>query len=185
MPSALIDRIYALFAEHGDDRYGEEVDQLQHVLQAAQAAREDGASDTLIAAALLHDIGQFVDGAGLAADLHGADARHEELGAALLATAFPPAVYEPVRLHVAAKRYLCAVEPSYEAGLSAASALSLRLQGGAFDAAGIAAFEQEPYFADAVALRRYDDIGKQPDWQVPDLASYRPLLERLAVRPLA
>ncbi|MGZ2869858.1 phosphohydrolase, partial [Pseudomonas aeruginosa] len=70
----------------------------------------------------------------------------------------------PVRLHVAAKRYLCAVEPSYEAGLSAASALSLRLQGGAFDAAGIAAFEQEPYFADAVALRRYDDIGKQPDW---------------------
>lgn len=40
-------------------------------------------------------------------------------------------------------------------------------------------------FADAVALRRYDDIGKQPDWQVPDLASYRPLLERLAVRPLA
>ena len=157
MSAALIDQIYAMFAEHGDDRYGEEVDQVQHVLQAAQAAREDGASDTLIAAALLHDIGQFVDGAGLAADLHGADARHEELGAALLATAFPPAVYEPVRLHVAAKRYLCAVE----------------------------AFEQEPYFADAVALRRYDDIGKQPDWQVPDLASYRPLLERLAVHTLA
>ncbi|PMW04009.1 phosphohydrolase, partial [Pseudomonas sp. GW456-11-11-14-TSB2] len=73
----------------------------------------------------------------------------------------------------------------YEARLSAASALSLRLQGGAFDAAGIAAFEHEPYFADAVALRRYDDIGKQPDWQVPDLASYRPLLERLAVHTLA
>lgn len=179
MPRPLIDDIFTMFARFGDERYGEEVTQLQHVLQAAQLAREDGAPDSLIAAALLHDIGQFMDGAGLAADEHNFDARHEIVGAALLARAFPREVSEPVRLHVTAKRYLCAVEPGYQAALSRASKLSLELQGGPLDAAGLATFEAEPFFAAAVALRRYDDLGKRIDWDVPDLESYRPLLERL------
>jgi phosphonate degradation associated HDIG domain protein len=177
--AVLIDEIFALFTRFGDLRYGEEVTQLQHVLQAAAIARDDGADDALVAAALLHDIGQFLDDAGRAADDHGIDARHEISGAAMLARHFPPAVSEPVRLHVAAKRYLCAVEPGYRAALSRASALSLDLQGGPFDSAACARFAAEPHFAAAVRLRRYDDLGKRPDWAVPPLEAYRPLLERL------
>lgn len=177
----VIDEIFELFRRYGDLRYGEDVTQLDHVLQAAQIAREDGADDSLIAAALLHDIGQFLNDAGRAADDHGVDARHETQGAEVLAKRFPPAVSEPVRLHVTAKRYLCAVEPGYEAALSRASALSLRLQGGALDAAERARFEAEPFFTDAVRLRRYDDCGKRQDWPAPALESYRPLLARLVL----
>ncbi|MBU6269370.1 MAG: phosphohydrolase, partial [Sphingomonadales bacterium] len=92
---------------------------------------------------------------------------------------FGPAVTEPVRLHVAAKRYLCAIDPGYRERLSAASELSLQLQGGPFDATQTAAFERHPHFADALRLRRFDDAAKRADWAVPPLEAYRPLLRRL------
>ncbi|HUD28249.1 MAG TPA: HD domain-containing protein [Novosphingobium sp.] len=179
----MIDTIFNLINKFADERYGEDVTQLEHVVQCAELARRDGASPGLIAAALLHDIGQFIDGAGEAAETQGIDARHEIGGAAFLATHFPPEVTEPVRLHVAAKRYLCAVEPGYAEALSRASALSLRLQGGPMNPQEIEDFRKEPAYRDAVRLRRYDDQGKRPEWDVPGLESYRPLLESLIVHP--
>ena len=179
MTTAIIDRIFGLFERFGPETYGENATQLQHALQAAELARRNGCTDALIAASLLHDIGQFLDDAGNAAEALGVDAHHEDSGASFLAPWFPPAVTEPVRLHVAAKRYLCAVQPTYLKGLSPASALSLKLQGGPMTEAEIRAFEAEPFHADAVSLRRFDDTGKQPDWRSPELASYRPLLESL------
>ncbi|SDA31623.1 HD domain-containing protein [Sphingomonas sp. NFR15] len=181
MTTQVIDEIYALFAAAGDEYYGENATQLQHALQVAELVRRAGGDAALIAAGLLHDVGQLIDDAGHAAERHGTDMRHEMLGNALLKAHFPPALTEPVRLHVDAKRYLCAVEPGYQASLSAASLLSLRLQGGALDAEGRAAFEAEPYFAEALLLRRCDDGGKRKDWVVPTLESYRPLLEALVV----
>lgn len=181
MPSLVVDRIFTLINRFGDEDYGEDVTQLEHVLQCGHLARLDGASDALIAAAVLHDIGQFLDDAGNAAEIKGLDARHEVSGAAFLADHFPPAVTEPVALHVAAKRYLCLVEPGYAASLSRASVLSLRLQGGPMNAEEAASFEGEANFTEAVRLRRYDDQGKRLDWQVPDLESYRPLLESLVI----
>jgi len=178
----VIDTIFNLINKFADERYGEDVTQLEHVLQCGELARQDGASDSLIAAALLHDIGQFLNGAGDAAETQGIDARHEIGGAAFLAPHFGPEVTEPVRLHVAAKRYLCAVEPGYAESLSGASILSLRLQGGPMDQQEVAEYEREPAFADAIRLRRYDDQGKRADWAVPGLESYRPLLESLRVR---
>lgn len=181
MTATAIDVIFDLFARHGAVHYGEDASQLQHALQCAELARREDCAETLVAAALLHDIGQFMDGAGEAAELHGIDARHEIGGAAWLRRYFPDSVSEPVRLHVAAKRYLCAIEPGYEADLSAASVLSLRLQGGAMSAAERQAFEAEPFHADAVTLRRFDDAGKQIDWHPPTLESYRPLLTALLI----
>jgi len=175
----VIDTIFNIINKFAEERYGEDVTQLEHVLQCGELARLDGASGSLIAAALLHDIGQFLNGAGEAAEMHGIDARHEVSGAAFLASHFGPEVTEPVRLHVAAKRYLCAIEPGYAESLSRASELSLRLQGGPMNATEVAEFEGEPAFADAVRLRRYDDQGKRADWAVPALESYRPLLESL------
>jgi phosphonate degradation associated HDIG domain protein len=179
MSATVIDQIFELFERHGSHYYGEDATQLQHALQTAELARRNGCSDALIAAALLHDVGQFMDDAGNAAESRGIDARHEICGSAFLSAYFLSEVTEPIRLHVAAKRYLCAVKPSYLAGLSRASALSLKLQGGPMSDEEVRAFEAEPFFADAVTIRRFDDMGKQPGWSVPGLASYRPLLESL------
>jgi len=177
MTTTIIDEIFTLFRTFGRLSYGEEVTQMEHILQCAHVARSDGASDALVAAALLHDIGQFQDDAGNAAEKKEIDARHEVTGAAYLAHYFPESVTEPVRLHVEAKRYLCAAEPGYIDALSRASALSLALQGGPHDAREMAAFLALPGAQDAIQLRRYDDMGKQPDHAAPDLESYRGLLE--------
>jgi phosphonate degradation associated HDIG domain protein len=181
MAANVIDRIFELFDRFGSLTYGEDATQLQHALQAAELARRNRCSDAMIAAALLHDVGQFMDDAGSAAEALEIDARHEVSGSTFLGAYFPREVTDPVRLHVAAKRYLCAIEPTYLAGLSRASSISLELQGGPMSADEVRAFEAEPFFADAVTLRRFDDMGKHPDWRVPDLASYRPLLESLLV----
>lgn len=173
----IIDEIFSLFAQYGDRGYGEDVNQREHALQAAHFAREAGEPDTMIAAALLHDVGQFLNEAGDAAEREGRDARHEMGGATLLERHFPPAVVLPVRLHVAAKRYLCAIDPAYHDGLSAASRLSLKLQGGPFTADEAADFARLPQAEEAVRLRRYDDLGKRRDLPVPGLEDYRALLE--------
>lgn len=176
MPGSIIDQIFELFERFGSLYYGEDATQLQHALQVAELARRNRCSDAMIAAALLHDVGQLMDDAGNAAETLGIDARHEISGAAYLGTYYPAQVTEPVRLHVAAKRYLCAIDPAYLEGLSRASALSLDLQGGPMSAIEVEAFRNEPFCDDAVTLRRFDDMGKQPNWRVPDLASYRALL---------
>lgn len=176
----IVGTILDLFARFGDRDYGEDVTQRDHALQVAQCAVEDGAPDTLIAAALLHDIGQFLDGAGDAAAREGRDARHEAAGAAFLRPYLPPAVVEPIRLHVEAKRFLCSVEPAYRATLSEASVLSLRLQGGPLDAAEADAFRRTAHADDAIRLRRYDDAGKRTDWTVAPFGSYEALLRRLS-----
>jgi gamma-butyrobetaine dioxygenase len=175
----VVDEILTLFAEYGARAYGgEPVSQLDHALQSAWCAGQDGAGDALVAAALVHDIGHLLAGRYLAAD--GLDDEHERRGADYLAVHFPAAVSEPVRLHVAAKRYLCAVEPEYGATLSAGSVLSLELQGGPMTPDECAAFEAEPYSGDAVRLRRYDDDAKRPDASMPALSEYRPLLTSIA-----
>lgn len=177
----MIDHIFSIILEHGHFSYGEEITQLEHVLQCGQLAREDGAPDALIAAALLHDIGQFIGDAGHAAERLGVDVCHEITGARFLAKAFPETVTEPVRMHVDAKRYLCAVEPGYGETLSEASRLSLRLQGGPMSGSEATAFEKKAGFENALRLRRYDDLGKRPNWIVPDLESYRVLLRGLMI----
>jgi len=179
----VIDRIVALYREKGQAAYfGEAVTQAEHALQTAHQAEASGATNELIAAALLHDVGHLLH--GLAEDLaeQGIDARHEEGGAAWLERSFGPAVSDPVRLHVAAKRYLCAVDPAYAAELSSASQLSLRLQGGPYAPDEVRHFEQEPFWQAAVALRRWDDAAKIPGLAVPGLEHYRPILEAVLMK---
>ena len=173
----IVDQLFDLFARYGDRGYGEAVNQREHALQAAFFARDAEEPDTMVVAALLHDVGQFLNEAGEAAEREGRDARHEMGGAALLAPHFPESVVAPLRLHVAAKRYLCAVDRHYEEALSEASRLSLRLQGGPFRPDEVEAFTALPFAAEAVRLRHYDDLGKQEGMIVPSLESYRSLIE--------
>jgi gamma-butyrobetaine dioxygenase len=173
--SAMIEEIQALYARHGGESYGEGVTMLQHALQTAALAQGEGADDGLVVAALLHDVGHFLQPTDDSYGYH----KHDRSGGDWLARRFVPAVSEPVRLHVAAKRYLCATEPDYFGKLSAASVHSLGKQGGPMSAAEAAAFAASPHAEAAVRLRRWDDGGKREDLRVPDFPSYRQRIVRL------
>ena len=161
--------------------YDEQVTELVHGLQCAALARRDGASDALIAAALLHDVGHLLIGDlfPIEADL-AKDFKHENVGAKYLSRWFGPEVTEPVRLHVAAKRYLVAVDAEYAAGLTPSSVRSLEVQGGPMSADERSAFEALPGFTEAVAVRRWDDEGKDPEMVVPEFSAWEPMLRLLA-----
>jgi gamma-butyrobetaine dioxygenase len=179
----IFDEIMRLFAERGTSAYhGEAVSQAEHALQAAALAVQEGAPDDLIVAALLHDIGHLLDGQDEDLATRGLDGHHEEEGCAWLARHFSPTVTEPIRLHVAAKRYLCAVEPAYLESLSAASRLSLAVQGGPMTDKEVAKFKSNLVYQDAVRLRHWDDTAKVAGLKVPGLDRYRERLEA-AVRP--
>ena len=182
MPSDILDRIGHWFALHGASSYEgarrESISALNHALQCAQLAEDARADAALVAAALLHDVGHFVaiDDIGEREDV---DDVHELRGVAVLVRDFPPAVIEPIRLHVAAKRYLTAVEPKYLRGLSPASVHSLAQQGGPMAAVELARFEALPFAQDAVRLRRWDDLAKLPGVQTPSLAYYLALVDEV------
>jgi phosphonate degradation associated HDIG domain protein len=167
-----LEEIRAAFTRRGGETYGEGVSQLEHALQCALCAERDGATPALIAATLLHDVGHLIH--DLPQDIadQGIDAQHESLGSAWLSRHFGPAVTEPVRLHVAAKRYLATSEPGYFDLLSPASVQSLRLQGGLMSAEERARFAAEPFSEDAIKLRRWDDEGKIVGARTPDLAYF-------------
>ncbi|MEQ9487828.1 MAG: HD domain-containing protein [Alphaproteobacteria bacterium] len=164
-----IEHFRSILDEIGTERYGmEAVSQLQHALQSAQQAENSGATGDLITAALLHDIGHLVDNKHEGAAEAGIDRKHEQIGAAYLSRYFGTAVTEPVRLHVAAKQYLCATGPGYFDTLSPASIRSLELQGGV-DGLDADRFIQQPFAVDAVSLRRWDDEAKRPDAETKSL----------------
>jgi phosphonate degradation associated HDIG domain protein len=182
-PTTIHERILQLFRDRGRAAYfGEEVSQTEHALQAAWAAERVGASPALIAAALLHDIGHLLHDRPEDCAEAGIDARHEELGARWLKQFFGPEVTEPIRLHVPAKRYLCAVDPEYLRQLSEASILSLKAQGGPFTLAEAETFRAGPHAEAALALRRWDEMAKVKELPTPDLRHFIPLLESVYVR---
>jgi phosphonate degradation associated HDIG domain protein len=176
MAHDLISRIEAMFERHGAERYEsgtcDSVSQLEHALQCAALAEAAGAEAPLITAALLHDVGHLLDGVRGDEAVRGIDDGHERLGVLFLRAAFPAAVLEPIRLHVDAKRYLCAVEPGYYDALSPGSKLSLGLQGGFFNAADAATFLAQPYAREAALLRRWDDGAKVHGVTTPSLAHF-------------
>ena len=185
-PARILDLLSQLFEGQGSAEYfGEDVTQAQHMLQTGALAEDAAAAPALVAASLLHDLGHF-HGETTGHDLMaGTDNRHSHTGADWLAQWFGPDVTEPVRLHVAAKRYLCAVEPDYAATLSPASVHTLAVQGGPMTPAEAAAFAGHPYGADAVRLRRWDDAAKDPEARTPGFDHFRPLLTRLLTAPPA
>jgi gamma-butyrobetaine dioxygenase len=176
-----VDEIGELFAGEGAQDYlGEPVSVAVHMRQAGTLAEAAGAPPEQVAAALLHDVGHILGGTVSGRELMaGHDNRHGDAGAAWLAQWFGPEVTEPVRLHVAAKRYLCAVEPGYFGKLSQASVYTLSVQGGPMDQAEVAAFEALPAAAAAVAVRRWDEEAKDPTANTARFDHFRELLTRL------
>ena len=180
MKNDILNDIEALFQRFGATTYDgsrrEPITALEHALQCAQLAEWAGAPRELVAAALLHDIGHFVSGLAADPDHEHDDDAHELRAVAWLHGVFGPAVTEPIRLHVAAKRYLVSLEPTYRRALSSASAHSLALQGGPMGTEACIRFANEPFAEEALQLRRWDDAAKEPGKPTPSLAWYLGLL---------
>ena len=180
MGLALAD-IEKLFRDHGHIEYsGEGVTQLQHALQAAQLAEGENAGDLLVTAALLHDLGHLLNVQGETPTARGIDDQHQYYAIPFLRPLFPPPVIEAIRLHVDAKRALCAMEPEYYEALSEDSKRSLTLQGGIFSKAEAGAFMAKPHAADAVRVRRWDDAAKSPGLATQPLSHYLAIAARCA-----
>ena len=165
--------VRTLFLERGNERYDEVVTQLQHALQCAALAQRAHADDEVVLAALLHDVGHLIARTGEQPARH-----HGHWGAAFVRPWVPPRVAWLIEHHVVAKRYLCTVDPAYERGLSPASVRSLAEQGGRLTVEERTRLEAEPWFADAVKIRQWDEEAKDPAAVVASLDTYADLLER-------
>lgn len=178
-PSTVVDEIEMLYRTEGSEPYGERITMREHMLLTARAAELAGADYALIAACLLHDVGHLL----VEPDDEYGKHSHDYIGAEWVADRFPPIVSEPVRHHVAAKRYLCAVDPGYHDQLSAASRHTLSKQGGPMTSDEVEAFQRVEYFEEAVQLRRWEDVlGKLDEATVPTFDRYRPALEKLVIQ---
>ncbi len=183
MSDTLRQELLDIFVGRATRRYGlSEINQLQHALQAASLAEADKAPPATVLASLLHDVGHMIHHLGEDPAARGLDDRHEELGAQWLAKRFGPEVSEPVRLHVAAKRFLCSTESDYFGKLAPDSVRSLELQGGLMSADEIDAFRTVPLYAEAVRLRRYDEEAKDPRAHTPDFDHYLRHVSAVSVR---
>jgi phosphonate degradation associated HDIG domain protein len=175
--------IEKLFGQKGHEQYtGEPVTQLQHALQSGFLGEQAGASDELVTAAFLHDLGHLLHDLGETPSIHGVDDVHQYRVLPFLRGLFPDSVINAIQRHVDAKRYLCATRPEYHDSLSDDSKRSLKLQGGIFSEAEAAGFIAEAGAKDAVQLRLWDDLAKQPDLQTPGLSHYMQIARRCALR---
>ena len=179
--NTLITLLREMIGAKGGNLYGgEQITQEQHALQCAQFAEDAGAAKPLIAAALLHDIGHLLEHDFEAALEREEDRFHENMGDAFLKQWFGPEVTEPVRLHVASKRYLCAIDPDYFAKLSPASVHTLRIQGGPMSAEEVKEFETNDNYREAVRLRIWDDLGKDPEMKTASLDHFLDIVREVA-----
>lgn len=169
-----------IFERRGGEEYlGEPVTMAEHMLQGAHLAEQQGESEIIIVAALLHDIGHFTSEFGMFSMDDTQDKHHEEAGARVLERFFPRLVVDCVRYHVAAKRYICATSPDYYEQLSAASIHSLKLQGGPMAPAEVKEFERNPHANEIVRVRHLDDAGKIAGMNTPNFAYYAPMIQRV------
>jgi phosphonate degradation associated HDIG domain protein len=172
--------IRSLFEQYGGIAYsGEPVTQLQHALQSGVLAEEAGANDELVAAAFLHDLGHLLNLQGATPTERGIDDLHQYFALPFLRAVLPDAVLEPIRLHVDAKRCLCAIDDAYFDQLSADSVRSLQLQGGIFSRDEAEAFLEKPYAQDALRLRKWDDRAKEENRVTPGIDHYLVVVERV------
>ena len=160
-----------------EEYLGEDVKLVEHMLQCGDLAREAGAPDYLVVASLLHDIGHLlVDDAPGAHD-SGVDAHHDVVGAGWIEERFPSTVSEPVRLHVAAKRYLVTTNTDYLSKLSHASVQTLYMQGGPLTQEEVVDFISREGAEDAVRVRLWDDQAKIRDKKTSSLADFRAAID--------
>lgn len=172
--SEKVELLFQYIRDKGKSNYDEMVTQYEHAIQTAYWASKEKADNQLIVSALLHDIGHLlIDEDSSNNSFLDEDLYHESLGADYLKELFPKAILDPIRLHVPSKRYICTIEREYYDTLSEASKKSFQVQGGFMSDEEVMLFEREPYFKQAVQLRKWDDLGKQNGFEVPGIEVYK------------
>jgi phosphonate degradation associated HDIG domain protein len=183
-----LSEICSLLERRGHQQYGTEaISQLDHALQCAHLAERSRENTHTVVACLLHDFGHLLatERAPIVqqnSKSYAKDDLHQYIALPFLRALFPPAVLEPIRLHVDAKRYLCNIEAKYWAALSPASKHSLELQGGIFDDNQAKAFFAKPFAKEAVTVRRFDDLAKVKGKVVPSLSHYLRHLQQVCLQ---
>ena len=183
MPLKKIDstanEIIDLFKKYGSNEYaGEKITQLQHMVQAAQLAKNGGYDDEIVLAAFLHDIGHICAAAYIHDDMNGFGVmNHEKIGASFLRKrGFGERLVMLVENHVSAKRYLTFKYPEYFDGLSEASKNTLVFQGGKMDVAEALSFEQDELFEEFIQMRQWDELAKEENIPLQPLQYFRQLM---------
>jgi predicted HD phosphohydrolase len=182
----MIDRLIDAMTKSAPRQYGKEgVTELAHALQCADLAQGAGADEELVLACLLHDVGRYAvaqdevsDTLEIAAPRSAAARGHHEAGADLIAPHVPARVAFLIRAHTDAKRYLCATEPGYHDKLSRGSKHTLTLQGGVMTVEEVKRAETNPWWPDALRLRRWDDEAKVVGKKTRPLSVWKPLIQK-------
>jgi len=183
----IADEIMNFYQQHGGEEYaGEKLTQLEHMVQAAQLAEEQGYDDEVILAAFLHDVGHLCEPGHGDNEMDGFGIKdHEEIGAEFLKSkGFSKKIVRLVQSHVEAKRYLTLKNPSYYEQLSEASKKTLEYQGGRMEEDEASAFEQYPLFDLIIKMRKWDEQAKIEHKRIPDLNLYRQMIiDHLELQP--
>jgi predicted HD phosphohydrolase len=152
---------------------------LEHSLKCAQAARNGGANDVMVVAALFHDVWHaFGNAADEFSEMPSADEIHAAFGARYLERFFPPEVCRLVADHVEAKRYRAA---RHQMPSSLGSTRSLLAQGGPMSPEECTEFESRPHFAAVLQLREWDDRSDTDILDYAPLDAYHDIIERLRI----
>jgi phosphonate degradation associated HDIG domain protein len=182
---AIATEIIGLYQHHGGAEYaGEKVTQLEHMVQAAQLAEQQGHEEEVILAAFLHDIGHICVSAEGDNEMDGYGIKdHEEVGGAFLEEkGFSQRLIRLVEAHVEAKRYLTWKSPVYYEQLSEASKKTLEYQGGRMSDEEALAFEQYPLFNLIINMRLWDEEAKIEGLPVPELSKYHGMIVRHLIK---
>lgn len=181
-PEQIVDEIFALYDKHGSADYiGESISQIEHMCQSAQLAQKEGYDDEVILAAFFHDLGHLLHPEDEDHSMGGYGMKnHEGLGADYLRSkGFSERVAVLVESHVQAKRYLTYKDTNYYSALSEASKKTLQYQGGVMSADEAQQFEANPYFAQIIKMRLWDEAAKEVNVPLPDLAYYKSIALKL------
>jgi 2-amino-1-hydroxyethylphosphonate dioxygenase (glycine-forming) len=177
--SSITDEIFELYEKHGSNEYaGEKISQLEHMVQAAQLAKQAGYDDEIVLAAFLHDIGHICAANYITADMNGFGVmNHEKIGANFLRKrGFSERIARLVENHVSAKRYLTSKYPEYYEGLSEASKKTLEFQGGRMNYDEAMLFEQDDLFEEYIEMRRWDEQAKEENQPLPPIHYFKELM---------
>lgn len=176
------DEIVEIYTSGASEEYlGEDVKLVEHMLQCADLAKQSGASNELVLAALLHDIGHLLITDATEAHSSGIDAHHDEIGAQWVEERFPDSVSMPILLHVDAKKYLVATDSDYYEKLSQASKDTLKMQGGPLTLEEAAEFFALDGAKEAIQVRLWDDQAKVRDKPTSTIEEFREIIEALAL----
>ena len=173
--SNIVDQIISSYLNNKSLYIGEKVTMSEHMIQTAMLAEKNNSSSSLVCSGLLHDYGHFIlEDPDYLVDKN-KDGRHEEVGCKFLNKYFIHEVIGPIKYHVKAKRYLAREKKYYEL-FSEASKTSLKLQGGIMNDEEAKEFESNEFFENSIKLRKFDELGKQPEQKIKSINDYKNLL---------